>query len=163
MTHQNASWLVRKATLDDLDVLLEFEQGLIDAERPMDPTIQDGPISYYDISEFIKGSDSEVFVVEEDGEILASGCARIRGDRHYLKHKKIGYLGFMFVPEQHRGRGLNKLIINALLNWCREKGLDEIRLDVYQVNDPAIKAYEKAGFTKHLINMRLNLNENYPK
>ena len=28
--------------------------------------------------------------------------------------------------------------------------------DVYDVNNSAIKAYEKAGFKKHLINMRLN-------
>ena len=159
MAETNPSRIVRKATLSDLPVLLEFEQGLIAAERPMDPTIQDGDISYYDISEFIKNSDSEVFVVEENGQILASGVARIRGDRHYLKHKRIGYLGFMFVPEEHRGRGLNKLIVDALLDWCRDQGLDEIRLDVYQVNDPAIRAYEKAGFTKHLINMRMNLKD----
>ncbi|NNF82867.1 MAG: GNAT family N-acetyltransferase [Flavobacteriaceae bacterium] len=159
MSNLSASVTVRKAILDDLPVLLKFEQGLIAAERPMDPTIKDGDISYYDVSEFIKGSDSEVFVVEEDGEIRASGCVRIRGDRHYLKHEKIGYLGFMFVPIQHRGRGLNKLIIKALLDWCRERDLDEIRLDVYQLNDAAIRAYEKAGFKKHLINMRLNLKE----
>ncbi len=149
--------IVRKATLDDLPVLLQFEQGLIEVERPMDPTIKDGKISYYDVSEFIREEDSEVYVVVEDGQIRASGCVRIRGDRHYLKHRRIGYLGFMFVPEEHRGRGLNKLIIEALLNWCQDHDLDEIRLDVYQVNEPAIRAYEKAGFTRHLINMRLNL------
>ena len=151
--------IVRKATLDDLPTLLRFEQGLIGVERPMDPTIQDGEISYYDISEFIRDENAEVYVVEEAGEIVASGCARIRGDRHYLKHDRIGYLGFMFVPENKRGRGLNKLIIAALLNWCRKKGLDEIRLDVYNTNSAAIKAYEKAGFSKHLINMRLNLKD----
>ena len=151
--------IVRKATLDDLPTLLKFEQGLIGAERPMDPTIQDGDISYYDISEFIRDENAEVYIVEEGGEIVASGCVRIRGDRHYLKHDRIGYLGFMFVPEGKRGRGLNKLIISALLKWCREKGLDEIRLDVYNSNIPAIRAYEKAGFQKHLINMRLNLKD----
>ncbi|NNK71757.1 MAG: GNAT family N-acetyltransferase [Flavobacteriaceae bacterium] len=153
------SLVLRKADLDDLPTLLKFEQGLIKAERPMDPTIQDGPINYYDISEFIKGTDSEVYVVVEDGQIVASGYVLIKGDRHYLKHKKQGYLGFMFVPEEKRGRGLNKLIIQALLDWCRKRNIDEIRLDVYNVNEPAIIAYEKAGFTKHLINMRLNLND----
>lgn len=155
----NDDLIVRKATLDDLPILLEFEQGLIQAERPMDPTIKDGNISYYDVSEFILKEDAELFVVEEKGHIRASGYAKIKGDRHYLKHERIGYLGFMFVPEEHRGRGLNKLIIDALLNWCRERNLDEIRLDVYQVNEAAIRAYEKAGFTKHLINMRLNLKD----
>lgn len=149
--------IVRKASLKDLPTLLEFEQGLIEAERPMDPTIKDGNISYYDIGLLIKNDESDVFVVEKNGEILASGYAKIMNDRHYLKHDKQGYLGFMFVPIEHRGKGLNKLIMDALINWCKERDVFELRLDVYDTNDPAIKAYEKAGFKKHLINMRFNI------
>ena len=152
-------FIVRKATLDDLPVLLEFEQGLIRAERPMDPTIKDGKISYYDIGEFIRSEDSDVYIVEREGEILASGYARIKPDRHYLKHERMGYLGFMFVPEEHRGQGLNKLIMDRLIEWCKNRGLSEIRLDVYQTNEPALRAYEKAGFKRHLITMRLNTDE----
>lgn len=150
---------VRKATLEDLPILLEFEQELIEAERPMDPTIREGKISYYDIGEFIRSNDAEVYVVEHDGKILASGCARIKPDRHYLKHERMGYLGFMFVPKEHRGQGLNKLIVDNLIEWCKERGLKEIRLDVYETNAPAIRAYEKSGFKKHLITMRLNTDE----
>jgi GNAT superfamily N-acetyltransferase len=152
-------YTVRKARLEDLPVLLEFEQGLIKAERPMDPTIREGKISYYDVGEFIRSEDAEVYVVEHDGKIVASGCARIKPDRHYLKHDLMGYLGFMYVPEEYRGQGLNKLIIDKLIEWCKQKGLKEIRLDVYETNAPAIRAYEKVGFKKHLITMRLNTDE----
>jgi len=151
--------IVRKASLNDLPTLLEFEQGLIEAERPMDPTIKDGNISYYDISLLIKNDNSDVFVVENNGKILASGYAKILDDRHYLKHEKQGYLGFMFVPNEHRGKGLNKLIMDALINWCKEMKVYELRLDVYDSNNPAIRAYEKAGFKKHLINMRFNIED----
>lgn len=151
--------IVRKATLEDVPVLLEFEQGLIKAERPMDPTIKDGKISYYDVSEFIKNDDSELYVVVLEKEIVASGYAKIKPDRPYLKHEKQGYLGFMFVPEIHRGKGYNKLIMEALIQWCKERHVNEIRLDVYDVNHSAIKAYEKVGFKKHMINMRMNLND----
>lgn len=153
------NYITRKATLEDLPTLLKFEQGVIEAERPMDPTIKDGKIIYYDISEIITNENSDVFVVEINNEIVASGYAIIKSDRHYLKHKKQGYLGFMFVPKDHRGKGANKLIIDALLKWCKERDVFEIRLDVYDVNLPAIKAYEKVGFKKHLINMRLNLQD----
>ena len=108
---------------------------------------------------FIGSSDSALYVVVLGDEIVASGYAKIKGDRHYLKHDKQGYLGFMFVPEQHRGNGYNKLIMDALLKWCKDKNLTEIRLDVYDTNQPALRAYEKAGFTKHLITMRLDLND----
>jgi RimJ/RimL family protein N-acetyltransferase len=153
------NYLVRKATIKDLPVLLHFEQGIIEAERPMDPTIKDGKISYYDISELILQEESEVYVIEMNGEVVASGYAKIKDDRHYLKHKKQGYLGFMFVPSAHRGKGLNKLLLEALLKWCKQRSIFEIRLDVYDANAAAIRAYEKVGFTKHMINMRLNIEE----
>ena len=149
--------IVRKATLDDLPTLLSFEQGVIIAERPFDPTIKDGNINYYDVSELITNKDSEVFVAEIDHQIVASGYAKIKTDRHYLKHEHQGYLGFMYVSEAHRGKQLNKLIIDALLKWCKARKVLEIRLDVYQDNLSAIQAYEKVGFKKHMINMRLDI------
>ena len=150
---------VRLATNEDLLVLDKFMDGLVAAERPMDPTIKEGKVVYYDLAKFIGSSDSALYVVVLGDEIVASGYAKIKGDRHYLKHDKQGYLGFMFVPEQHRGNGYNKLIMDALLKWCKDKNLTEIRLDVYDTNQPALRAYEKAGFTKHLITMRLDLND----
>ncbi len=151
--------ILRIANLDDLPILLEFEQRLIKAERPMDPSIKDGDISYYDISEMIKATNSKVFVVELDDEIVASGYAKIMDDHPYLKHAKQGYLGFMFVPEEHRGKGLNKLILNALIDWCKTRNVFEIRLDVYDVNKTAIKAYKKSGFKNYLINMRFDIED----
>jgi len=64
----------------------------------------------------------------------------------------------MFVPEKHRGNGYNKLIVDALLAWCKTKNINEIRLDVYNSNPSAIRAYEKVGFEKHMIHMRININ-----
>lgn len=151
--------IVRLATLDDLPILDSFMEGLVNAERPMDPTIKDGEVIYYKLSDFINAEDAVLYVVQIEDEIVASGYAKIKDDRHYLKHKKQGYLGFMFVPEEHRGKGYNKLIVNALKKWCKTKNINEIRLDVYNNNTSAIRAYEKAGFKKHLITMRLNLND----
>lgn len=151
--------IVRKATEKDLPVLMQFMQGLVEAERTMDPTIKDGHIVYYDLTEIMNNEESDLFVVEINKELVASGYAKIKDDRHYLKHKKQGYLGFMFVPEKHRGNGYNKLIMDALLKWCKDRNISEIRLDVYENNPSAIRAYEKAGLKRHLINMRMNLDD----
>jgi RimJ/RimL family protein N-acetyltransferase len=149
--------ILRKATLEDVPILMDFMKGIVDAERPMDVTIKEGEVIYYDLSEIINNVDSELFVVELNNELVASGYAKIKEDRHYLKHSKQGYLGFMFVPEKYRGQGYNKLIVDALLNWCKSRDVYEIRLDVYDENPSAIRAYEKAGFKKHMINMRLDI------
>ena len=147
---------VRKAKLDDIPFLMHFMKGLVEAELPMDPTIRNSDVVYYDLSEFIKRDDAELFVATLGDEIVASGYAKIVRDRHYLKHDYYAYLGFMFVPQKHRDNGYNQLILDALIAWSKAKGINEIRLDVYDTNEPAIRAYKKAGFKPHLINMRLD-------
>lgn len=151
--------IVRLATKNDLPILDTFMDGLVDAERPMDITIKDGKVVYYDLESFINSDEAVLYVVELNDELVASGYAKIKPDREYLKHDQHAYLGFMFVPEKHRGNGYNKLIVDALLAWSKEKNIQEIRLDVYDSNPSAIRAYEKAGFKKHLINMRMDISD----
>lgn len=150
-----SDFIVRTAKLEDLAVLLEFEQGVIKAERPYDPTLADDPISYYDISELIHSDTAEVVVVEVNSKIIASGYACIKKARSYLDHEFYSYLGFMYTHPDFRGKGVNQLIVDALRNWSISKGLHEIRLTVYDENVAAIKAYEKVGFKKHIIEMRI--------
>lgn len=145
---------IRKATYEDMEVLQTFKMGLIAAELPMDPTIHPSTTSYYEFKPLIDGPNSTLLVAELDGDIVASGYAKILEDRKYLKHSHYGYLGFMFVPEKHRGNGYNGMVTEALIAWCKARDLTEIRLDVYSVNAAAIRAYEKAGFKPHLLNMR---------
>ncbi|MFV8270837.1 GNAT family N-acetyltransferase [Flavobacterium sp. GT2N3] len=146
---------IRKAHQDDLEKLLEFEQGIITAERPFDPTLKAEKINYYDIEKMILVPHIEVLVAEMDLEIIGSGYARIETAKPYLNHLNYAYLGFMYTKINHRGKGVNAKIIEALKEWCILQDVFELRLDVYNDNASAIKAYEKAGFKKHLINMRM--------
>lgn len=152
--------IVRSAIFEDLTTLLTFEQGIIAAERPFDDTLKPDPISYYDIGAMIKADHCEVVVAELNNEVVGSAYARIQHSKHYLKSDQQVYLGFMFVPPEHRGKGINQLIIDALSEWARSRNVTELRLDVYPDNLPAVRAYEKAGFSKYLLNMRLDITEN---
>jgi predicted GNAT family acetyltransferase len=148
---------IRKATSKDLTILLEFEQEIITTERPFDPTLKEGKISYYNLEKMIVAEDVEVVVAILDGAVIGSGYARIEEAKPYLNHKLYAYLGFMFTHPDHRGKGVNALIIKTLKNWVIAQNIFEMRLDVYNDNPSAIKAYEKIGFKKHLINMRVGL------
>lgn len=57
-------------------------------------------------------------------------------------------------PARHTDKGINRMIIDALKAWALSRNITELRLDVYYANTNAIKAYEKAGFSQHMINMR---------
>ena len=146
--------IIRPATLADMDTLLRFEQGVITAERPFDPTLKDEHINYYDLVGLIERDDVELLVAELDGKLIGSGYARIEESKIYLKHPKHAYLGFMYVEPEHRGKGFNQKIIPTLKAWASTQNVTEYRLQVYYDNLPAIKAYEKIGFSKLMIKMR---------
>ena len=152
--------IIRPADLSDLALLLEFEQAIIEAERPFDDTIRDGPdVRYYDLENLITSADAEVVVAEVDSVIVGSGYARIEGSDTYLKHAEHSYLGFMYVVPEHRGKGVNKKIIEALETWTLEQGVTEMQLEVYFDNAAAIKAYEKSGYSPLILTMRRGLTE----
>jgi len=151
--------IIRKAALSDLNTLLEFEQGIIKAERPFDVTLKDGEIHYYDIAQMIIADHVEVLVAEKAGELIASGYARIEDSKIYLKHPKHAYLGFMYVKPEYRGKGVNKMILDGLALWSKQRGIMELHLEVYDENTPAVRAYEKAGFSKLLVQMRMEITD----
>ncbi|MBT8179057.1 MAG: GNAT family N-acetyltransferase [Eudoraea sp.] len=150
--------IVREARLEDLPELLEFEQKLIEAERPFDPTIRQPPVKYYDLKALLLDEHVGVYVAEYDGMLVSSGYGMARKARSYLDHEEYAYLGFMYTLPQYRGKGINQRILRALQDWAKSMGLIELRLTVYEDNLPAVKAYEKAGFQKHIIEMRLREN-----
>ncbi len=149
--------LIRQATMADMPTLLRFEQGVIQAERPFDPTLQDNTIHYYDIEQMITASHIELLVAEQNQQLIGSGYARIESAKPYLKHKQYAYLGFMYVDPAFRGLGVNQKIMKSLEEWVVLQGIAELRLDVYDNNVSALKAYQKSGFAKHLVNMRKGL------
>ncbi|MDB5205359.1 MAG: family N-acetyltransferase [Flavisolibacter sp.] len=148
---------IRKATREDLSTLLRFEQGVIAAERPFDPTLKTENTTYYDIVQMITAPHIQLVVAEKNQEVIGCGYARIETSRPYLQHTQYAYLGFMYVEPEHRGTGINGLIIETLRQWAVAKSIFEMRLEVYYENLSAIKAYEKTGFTRHMIEMRNDL------
>lgn len=146
---------IRPALLGDLPILQKFEQGVIQAERPLDPTIRKDPVNYYDLESMIRDGEMAVVVAEYEGNIVASGYGMAKKARHYLDHTYYAYLGFMYTEPEFRGKGVNQKILAALKDWAISKNLTEIRLTVYEDNPNAIKAYEKFGFKRHIIEMRL--------
>ena len=146
--------IIRKARIDDLALLLEFEQGIVAAERPFDGTLKTGEIHYYDLRELILAPDSEVLVAVSGDEIVGSGYARIKKAKDYLRHEQYAYIGFMFVKPEYRGKGVNWRILDGLEKWALDRGITEIRLEVYKENLAAIRAYEKFGFKPNLLEMR---------
>lgn len=148
---------IRKALDSEINILLDFEQEIITAERPLDETLKDGEIHYYDLAELIKSEKAEVLVALVNSEIVASGYAKIISAKPYLKFHEYAYLGFMYVKREFRGLGINQKIVHELIHWSKHKRMTEVRLEVYSENEIAKKAYSKIGFKPNILEMRLEI------
>jgi GNAT superfamily N-acetyltransferase len=149
--------VIRAAVQSDLPILKGFEQGIIATERPLNDSLKTDDICYYDIGALIDANNSVVMVADDNGQIVGSGYARIKESKAHLVHDLHAYLGFMYVAPSHRGRGINQLIIQSLINWGKSQGMQDFYLDAYAQNHSAIRAYQKLGFDSSLVEMKLSL------
>jgi len=154
--------IIRPAVHDDLKKLAEFEQGVIKAERPFDNTLNADPIQYYNLEKLISNDNTYLLIAELNGQLIASGYARIEQAKPYVNYRFYSYLGFMYVSPEYRGKGVNQKVIDALANWSKEQGVTMMHLDVFSENSAAIRAYKKAGFKANLVEMRLDISSQKP-
>ncbi len=145
---------IRPARTKEVELLKEMEQGVITAERPFDATLGADPIFYYDLEDLMRNPRALLLVATHNDRIVSCGYGLEKNARPYLDHKTYAYLGFMFTLPEYRGKGLNGMILARLKDWATEMGLPEIRLTVYNENIAALRAYEKVGFKRHIIEMR---------
>ncbi len=148
----------REALSGDIPALRQLEQGVVEAERPFNSAIKDKDVIYYDLNTLISSEHACLLVAEYQGELIASGYARIEASKQAFTHEQHGYLGFMYVSPDHRGKGINQQLMGRLLSWCQQQGISDFYLDVYSMNAGAIRAYEKLGFTANKVEMKLHLD-----
>jgi GNAT superfamily N-acetyltransferase len=146
--------IIRDASVNDIETLRMFEQAVIYTERNFDSSIKKNHTHYYDLKDMITNPGIKIVVAQSGTEIIGCGYTRIEYAKPFFTYKKYCYLGFMYVKPEYRGKGINQKIVEALQQWSLEKGITELRLEVYHENIAAITAYEKTGFTKLVVEMR---------
>jgi putative acetyltransferase len=83
--------------------------------------------------------DGAFFVVREDGRAIACG-GLARFDEHRGEVKR------MYVVAEHRGRGLGRLVLDALETEARALGYTGLVLETGDLQREAVALYVSAGF-----------------
>jgi GNAT superfamily N-acetyltransferase len=155
--HDMSGVKVRRATASDIPVLRQFEQGIVAAERPFDPTIRKGDVHYYDIGALVASGDAFVAIAEIDGAPAGCGFARKAASRAFAEPPFHAYIGLMYVAPDYRRQGVSSLVMARLKAWAKEVGLVALHLEVYPDNAAAVQSYAKSGFAPYMLEMRLPL------
>jgi mycothiol synthase len=82
-----------------------------------------------------------VFVVEHDGEIVATAAGWIDANQ-----PDMGYLHMVGALPGHRGKQLGKLVTVAAINYSRNEGFTVQRLDTDDERLPALGLYLDLGY-----------------
>jgi GNAT superfamily N-acetyltransferase len=95
----------------------------------------------------ISGLGGYVFIKEVKNEILGAIVVNRTGMNEYLSDNILVYIA---VKEGERGKGVGKELIEHTKSYCS----GDIAVHI-NINNPAIKLFEKQGFKSRNIEMRL--------
>lgn len=98
-------------------------------------------------SEFIRNSmndeNSHFLLGEINGRIIANcSVGLVMNKKRYLHRATMGIV----VGKDYWNKGIGKKMMLECIKWCREKGIEQLELEVITQNNRAISMYESFGF-----------------
>lgn len=141
---------LRRATLDDLDLLVRHRRGMweeILEATPEEMAAADRAYRRW-VRPKLKSGNVVGFVVETDGdEPVASGCIWLMPSqpRPTWKGTVAPYLMSMYTEKPHRGRGYATRITREAMRWAKGRGYTVLLLHASKHGRPI---YARLGFAE---------------
>ena len=139
--------LARQEDIPTITKLLKQIGRLHIEARPDIFREQEGKYSEEEQKALLTDPLKPVYVAVEDGRVLGySFCVykEIR-NHHTMKDRTCLYIDDLCVDEECRGKGVGSALYAYMLQLAKERGCNNVELNVWAFNTPAIRFYEKCG------------------
>jgi GNAT superfamily N-acetyltransferase len=143
-------WTIRRATPDDVGIIAEHrarmfqDTGRLDGERAAAMIEQLTPMMRPMLA---RGEYNGWLVVAEDGAIVGGAGVQIRTllPRPETDVAREALVVNVYVEPDYRRQGLARRLMEAILAWSREQGIERVSLHASIMGQPL---YEALGFTR---------------
>lgn len=142
---------VRTANVEDVDEIIRLKALIMTTAYPFEVDLAArpdwAPRARAVITEMMADDHHAFFVVDAPdgglaGCVSASVTLSVPGLDWGPWHASVGD---MCTDEPHRGQGIGRALMAAVLDWCRTKGAHTVRV---QSTPGAITVYERLGFQR---------------
>jgi len=134
---------VRRASIDDLETLVRFtSREALEAEPDgtVPPTLEAG------VRKGLEDESAAMYWLLVDDDARPAGSVSALTEWSDWRAGYYWWIQSIYLEPSHRGRGLVRLLLDAVRDeMLRQSGL-ELRLYVHRRNQAARKAYARAGF-----------------
>lgn len=91
-----------------------------------------------------EAEDEGVICIAAAGDGLLGMTGIYRGNRPKTRHS--GSIWGVYVTPAWRGMGIAEALLEACIDWARQRGVTVAKLGVVTTNTPAIRLYARCGF-----------------
>lgn len=143
--------LIRKATEKDVENLYQLLRGVQSLHANGRPDIFIDGTNKYDkdaIRNILADALTPVYVaVDSADDAIGYAFCRIMEEKgtENLRALKTFYIDDLCVDKQYRGQGIGKKLYGYAIEKAKEFGCYHLTLNVWHLNENAIKFYEKLG------------------
>jgi ribosomal protein S18 acetylase RimI-like enzyme len=111
------------------------------------------------VSDSITDDNNFISVAESDGKVIAFLRGSLYRNEMLWKIGKGAEIYEIFIETKFRNQRIGALLMEVFLDWCNEKKIDYISINVAARNSEAIKFYENFGFQSNQVILEKKLTK----
>ncbi len=151
--------IIRRAQEKDMPDILKLLSQVLEVHHKGRPDLFKGGVRKYtdeELAELIKDDSKPIFVgVDESERVLGYAfCVFIQHvNDNILTDIKTLYIDDLCVDEEIRGQHVGKQLYEYVLNFAKEQSCYNVTLNVWALNEGAMKFYEACGLKPQKVGM----------
>ena len=156
--------MIRKANKGDIKRIIELLHQVNMVHHVIRPDLFKPNTTKYneqELESLLNDVSKPIFVLD-DGEVQGYAFCQITEvkDDQLLEDIKTLYIDDICVDEKARGKHVGKALYEYVRDYARSIGCDNITLNVWEGNDPALRFYQSMGMHVRKTTMEIILNKN---